>query len=158
MEDLWQNPNQLSQEMVQCMEDIFIHLAKPIMISSRFSPNARTHSSRDSLGNYYFSIIIFWVIIFLLICKKFVDGFPSYGRSHGDKNHFWSLKHPWKVAVGWYWKIQLNNGGFFYFSKERIDWICCCSSAQVRVYAILHYSPLWTFFEPFIDCIIIYII
>lgn len=57
--DLWQNPNQLSQEMVRCMEDIFIHLADPVTVSSKFSPAARTHSPRSPLGHITTSLSSF---------------------------------------------------------------------------------------------------
>lgn len=59
MKDLWQNPNQLSQEMVRCMEDIFIHLADPVMVSSKFSPAARTYSPRSPLGHITASLSSF---------------------------------------------------------------------------------------------------
>jgi len=59
MKDLWQNPNQLSQEMVRCMEDIFIHLADPVMVSSKLSPAARIHSPRSPLGHITTSLSSF---------------------------------------------------------------------------------------------------
>ncbi|XP_057855665.2 uncharacterized protein LOC131065230 isoform X1 [Cryptomeria japonica] len=50
MKDLWKNPNQLSEQMVRCMKDIFIHLTDPVMVSSKCSPTARIHSPRSPLG------------------------------------------------------------------------------------------------------------
>eukprot|EP00252_Welwitschia_mirabilis_P023872 TRINITY_DN6871_c0_g1_i3.p1 TRINITY_DN6871_c0_g1~~TRINITY_DN6871_c0_g1_i3.p1 ORF type:complete len:423 (-),score=55.83 TRINITY_DN6871_c0_g1_i3:208-1476(-) len=47
----WQKPNQLSEEMVRCMRDIFIHLGDPEMASSKFLPSSKIHSPRSPLGN-----------------------------------------------------------------------------------------------------------
>lgn len=71
MKDLWQNPNQLSQEMVRCMENIFIHLADPVMVSSKLSPAARTYSPRSPLGHIATSLSSF----------SEVSSFFSFARS-----------------------------------------------------------------------------
>eukprot|EP01018_Ginkgo_biloba_P026896 Gb_18405 [translate_table: standard] len=42
---------ELSEEMVRCMKDIFICLADPVLISSKFSPTASIHSPRSPLGH-----------------------------------------------------------------------------------------------------------
>ncbi|KAH9305450.1 hypothetical protein KI387_009854, partial [Taxus chinensis] len=51
MENLWENPNHLSEQMVRFMKDIFMHLTDPVMVSSKFSPTARIYSPRSPLGH-----------------------------------------------------------------------------------------------------------